>query len=222
MRLQGELAGQVVRRGHLDPAAVRTVAGADISVEGKRGRAAVVLLSYPELEVVEQAVAEAEVTFPYIPGLLAFREVPVLAQAFAQVRGRPDLLLVDGHGYSHFRRFGIACHLGLLLEVPAIGCAKSRLCGEHGPVGEATGSGVPLMDGGEVIGLVVRTRPGVRPLYVSVGHLLELEEAAEWVLRLCRGRRLPEPTRLADQLAGGRPLVAAAPREEPSQQPSMF
>ncbi|MFQ5880315.1 MAG: deoxyribonuclease V [Dehalococcoidia bacterium] len=221
MRIQGQLARQVVQEGQLDPASVRTVAGADISVAGKRGRAAVVILSYPDLDVVEHAVAEAEVTFPYIPGLLAFREVPILAQAFAQVEAQPGLLVVDGHGYSHFRRFGIACHLGLLLDIPAIGCAKSRLCGEHGPVGDEPDSRAQLVDEGEVIGLLVRTRPGVRPVYASVGHRIALDEAADWVLRLCRGYRLPEPTRLADQLAGGRLAIAAAPKE-PSQQLSLF
>lgn len=221
MRSQRELASQVMREGTLDPSSVRYVAGADISVQGKRGRAAVVVLSYPDLEVAEHAMAEAEVTFPYIPGLLAFREVPILAQAFAQIQGQPDLLVVDGHGYSHFRRFGIACHLGLLLDMPAIGCAKSRLCGEHQPLAEEAGSRTQLWDEGEVIGLVLRSRRCLRPLYVSVGHRLSLDDAADWVLRLCRDHRLPEPTRLADQLAGGRLELATAPKD-PAEQLSLF
>lgn len=202
-RIQGDLAGRIVHGGGLSVEKVRTVAGADISVQGKRARAAVVVLSYPELDVVEQVIAEADVTFPYVPGLLAFREAPILAQAFEQVKRTPDLLLVDGHGYSHFRRFGIACHLGLLLDLPTIGCAKSRLCGEHAPLDEEIGSSASLKDSDEEIGLALRTRRSVRPVYVSVGHRVSLEAAAQWVLRLCRGRRLPEPSYLADRLAGG-------------------
>ncbi len=210
MALQRELAPQVVAQGQ--PQAVRYVAGADLAFVGRnRARAAVVLLSYPELEVVAQTVAEAEVTFPYIPGLLAFREAPALAQAFAQLEPPAHLVLVDGHGLSHPRRFGIACHLGLMLEVPTIGCAKSRLCGLHGPVPEAAGSWAPLQDEGETIGLVVRTKEGSPPVFVSPGHRIGLEEAARWVLALCRGHRLPEPTRLADLLSRGRPLPRTPP-----------
>jgi deoxyribonuclease V len=149
------------------------------------------------------------VTFPYVPGLLSFRETPVLLEPLSRVR-KPDLLLVDGQGFAHPRRFGIACHLGLLLDVPAIGCAKSRLCGEHAEPDWAAGSQAPLRDGGQVIGAVLRTRDGVNPIYVSVGHRIGLAEAAEWVLRCCRGLRLPEPTRLAHQAAGG-PASGGAP-----------
>jgi len=204
---QKRLACQVVLEG--SPQDVRTVAGADISTAGGRGRGAVVVLSYPELQVRESQVVESELAFPYIPGLLAFREVPVLAEAFQRLSVRPDLLLVDGQGLAHQRRFGIACHLGLLLDLPTIGCAKSRLVGEHGPVGEEAGCRVELRDGPEVIGLVVRTRSGVTPVYVSVGHRIGLAEAAEWVLRLCRGYRLPEPARLAHQAAGGQAMAMA-------------
>ena len=211
--VQRELAPLVICRG--GPKAVRRVAGVDISVDrvekrpdGRphgRGTGAVVVLSYPELQVVQVAVAEAPLTFPYVPGLLSFREVPVLREAFRQVRGPIDLLLVDGQGYAHPRRFGIACHLGLLLDVPTIGCAKSRLLGEQrGELGQAAGSRADLVDGGEVIGSVLRTRAGVRPLFVSIGHRIGLAAAEAWVLRCCRGYRLPEPTRLAHQAAGGR------------------
>ena len=207
--IQERLAPLVARSGA--PAEVHAVAGADLHVERSRARAwargAVVLLSYPGLEVVEQATFETEVTFPYVPGLLSFREAPVLLGAFRRLKGKPDLLLVDGQGYAHPRRFGLACHLGLLLDVPTIGCAKSRLIGEHGPLGSAAGSRVDLTDGGDVIGSVLRTRDGVNPVFVSVGHRIGLDEAAEWVLRCCRGYRLPEPTRLAHQAAGGRPLL---------------
>ncbi len=225
--VQKRLAAQVVLQG--TPQDVRTVAGADISIPGGRGsqggrrfgRGAVVLLSYPEMQVLEHHVVETELTFPYIPGLLAFREVPVLAEAFQRLTCRPDLLLVDGQGLAHPRRFGIACHLGLLLDLPTIGCAKSRLVGEHAAVEEEVGSRAELRDGPEVLGLVLRTRAGVTPVYVSVGHRIGLDEAADWVLRLCRGYRLPEPARLAHQAAGG--LAMAARAAQPAdEQLSMF
>ena len=218
MDTQRRLASQVVSSG--DPGEVRTVAGVDISVLAKGGRpdgpgraparGAVVVLSYPGLELLEQAVVEAEVTFPYVPGLLSFREVPVLLEPLSRVR-KPDLLMVDGQGLAHPRRFGIACHLGLLLDVPTIGCAKSRLCGEHGEPDRTAGSQSELRDGGQVIGAVLRTRDGVNPLYVSIGHRIGLSEAVEWVLRCCRGLRLPEPTRLAHQAAGGQVGALARP-----------
>jgi deoxyribonuclease V len=204
--IQRRLASEVIVGGA--PRDVRVVAGADISVGGGRGRGAVVLLSYPELMLLEEQVVEAELAFPYVPGLLAFREVPVLAEAFRRLSRRPDLLLVDGQGLAHPRRLGIACHLGLLLDLPTVGCAKSRLVGEHGPLGEEAGSRTELRDGPDVIGLVLRTRARVRPVYVSVGHRIGLNEAAEWVLRLCRGFRLPQPARLAHQAAGDRAVVS--------------
>ncbi len=218
MAIQRHLASQVVRKG--DPKDVRRIAGVDISVDAKRGRGigAVVVLSYPELAVVEVAVEEAPLTFPYVPGLLSFRETPVLREAFRRLAGPIDLLLVDGQGLAHPRRFGIACHLGLLLDVPAIGCAKSRLCGEHPDWSgdEAAGSRADLLDGGEVIGSVLRTRAGVNPLFISIGHRIGLAEAEAWVLRCCRGYRLPEPTRLAHQAAGGRaPAVTVPADSEP-------
>ena len=217
MHLQRELARRVVVAE--GPSQVRYVAGADLAFLGSgrvggTARAAVVLLSYPELELVAQVVEEAPVTFPYIPGLLAFREAPALARAFARLEPAADLVLVDGHGLSHPRRFGIACHLGLLLEVPTIGCAKSRLVGEHGPVPDEAGAWTELWHEGEAVGLVVRTRAGAQPLYVSPGHRIGLEEAARWTLALCRGQRLPEPARLADLLSKGRlaPPAAQQPR----------
>ncbi len=206
--IQRRLAAQVVREG--GPQDVRRVAGVDCAIDKARGRGigAVVVLSYPELEVVEVAVEEAPLTFPYIPGLLSFREAPVLAAAFARIAGPIDLLLVDGQGLAHPRRFGLACHLGLLLDLPAIGCAKSRLTGEHATPGEAVGSRADLIDSGkdkgELIGGVLRTRAGVKPLFVSLGHRIGLAQAEAWVLRCGGGYRLPQPTRLADQAAGGR------------------
>ncbi|MGB2694206.1 MAG: deoxyribonuclease V [Dehalococcoidia bacterium] len=209
--IQRELASQVVRRGRLR--GVRRIAGVDCSVDrrAQRGTGAVVVLSYPERELVEVAVEEAPLTFPYVPGLLSFREVPILRAAFERVAGPIDLLLVDGQGYAHPRRFGLACHLGLLLDVPAIGVAKSRLCGEHSDLSgeDAVGSRADLVDKGEVIGSVLRTRAGVKPLFVSVGHRLSLDEAEAWVLRSGRGYRLPEPTRIADHAAGGRVFTTA-------------
>ncbi len=222
MAIQRRLASQVVTAG--EPTDVRRIAGVDIAVDKARGvgTGAVVVLSYPELAVAEVAVEEAPLTFPYVPGLLSFRETPVLAAAFERLAGPIDLLLVDGQGLAHPRRFGLACHLGLLLDVPAIGCAKSRLLGAHAPPGEAgpkdnrpgaPGSRADLVDNGEVIGSVLRTRDGVNPLFVSIGHRIGLAEAEAWVLRCCRGYRLPEPTRLAHQAAAGRiPAVAAAER----------
>ncbi len=233
--IQARLAPKVIAEG--DPkdslpasGRVRYVAGADIAlgkpalsgVEGSNGRpdgrpsgrGAVVLLSYPDLRLVEHHLVEEPLAFPYVPGLLAFREVPLLARAFEKLERAPDLLLVDGHGLSHPRRFGIACHLGLLLDVPTIGVAKSRLVGQHGEPPPEVGGRSELRDGPDLIGLVLRTRDGVSPVYVSVGHRIGLQQAAEWVLRVCRGYRLPEPTRLADQLSKGR-RFQEAPRQPP-------
>ena len=207
--LQKELAPRVVREG--DPGDVRLVAAADLAFVDRRwprqptrGRAAVVLMRYPELDVIEEQVVEGEVSFPYVPGLLSFREAPLLAEAFERLRGAPDLLLIDGQGYAHPRRFGIASHLGLMANLPTIGCAKSRLCGEHAEPGPRRGSKAELRDGGEVIGAVLRTRAGVKPLYISVGHKIGLEAAVQWALRLAPRFRLPEPIRVADALSKGR------------------
>jgi deoxyribonuclease V len=190
---------------------VHLVAAADIAfIERTRGwaggvaRAAVVLMSYPELALVEHHVIEAPVSFPYVPGLLSFREVPALSLAFERLSHEPDLLLVDGQGIAHPRRLGIAAHVGLLAGIPTIGCAKSRLCGEAAELAPERGSVSELTDGGETIGLVVRTKDRVKPLYISVGHLIGLREAAAWVLRLAPRHRLPEPIRLADLLSKGR------------------
>ncbi|HEY5639677.1 MAG TPA: deoxyribonuclease V [Dehalococcoidia bacterium] len=206
--LQKELAPRVIRAG--DPGDVRLIAAADLAFVDRRwprqptrGRAAVVLMRYPELEVVEEQVVEGDVSFPYIPGLLSFREAPLLAQALERLDEAPDLLLIDGQGYAHPRRFGIASHIGLMAGLPTIGCAKSRLCGEHAEPAQPRGAGVELRDGGEVIGTVLRTRSAVKPLYVSVGHMIGLEAAAEWVLRLAPRFRLPEPIRVADALSKG-------------------
>ena len=206
--LQKQLAPQVVLEGDPAEAGVHTVAGCDLAFldRGRKAalaRAAVVLLSYPDLQPIEQRVVVSPVTFPYVPGLLAFREAPCLLRAFERLERVPDLLLVDGNGYAHPRRFGIACHLGILLDIPTIGCAKSRLIGRHDEPSPAAGSRAELCDGDELIGAVLRTRERVRPLYLSPGHRIGFGSAVEWVMRLSRGYRLPEPTRQADRLAGG-------------------
>ncbi|MBN1162029.1 MAG: deoxyribonuclease V [Dehalococcoidales bacterium] len=201
--IQLELAGEVSRVSNI--ATPRFIAGVDASVNRwtKTGTGAVVVLSYPSLEIVEIKVVTDRINFPYVPGLLSFREIPLLLKAFEKIEHVPDLVLVDGQGFAHPRRIGLASHLGLWLGIPTIGCAKSRLCGEHEvPLAEA-GSSVQLIDNGEVIGAVLRTRTGVKPLYISVGHMIDLPSAVYWVMNCCRGYRLPEPTRLAHQAAGG-------------------
>ena len=201
--LQQELRGRV--REEVLSTPVR-VAGVDVSVRGQTARAAVVILSFPDLEPLEAAAAEQPLTFPYVPGLLAFREGPAVLTALEKVRTRPDVLIFDAQGLAHPRRMGLATHLGVLLDLPSVGCAKSRLCGDHEEPPQKRGSWVPLWDGGEVIGAVVRTRVGVRPVYVSVGHRTDLESAVELVLSCCSRYRLPEPTRWAHRVAGGESL----------------
>jgi len=202
--LQRELASRVVRHGEPGEAETRFVAGCDVAFDKSRDRAfaAVVVLAFPSLDVAERVVATSPIAFPYVPGLLSFRETPALLDAFERVRHVPDLVMVDGHGYAHPRRFGLACHLGLLLDTPTIGVAKSRLIGEASEPDAARGSRADLRDADEVIGSLLRTRDGVRPVYVSIGHRISLAAAEAWVLRCTRGYRLPEPTRLADRLAG--------------------
>jgi deoxyribonuclease V len=205
--LQRQLAGQVVREDRFGE--IRTVAGVDLgfpkTTDGKElGRAAVVVLSWPSLDLVEERVVEQPVTFPYIPGLLSFREAPVGLAAIGSLEHRPDLLLVDGHGLAHPRRFGIACHLGLLLDLPTIGCAKSILVGHAEEPGPNPGDWSPLVHRGETIGATLRTRPKTKPIYVSIGHRVSLASAIALVAQCGRGYRLPEPTRLADRIASRR------------------
>jgi deoxyribonuclease V len=199
--LQRELAGRVLLADCL-PRPLRTVAGVDVSYEkhGDLFFAAVVVLSFPELEPMEEAFAVGRVTFPYIPGLLSFRELPVVLDAFRNLRTVPDAVLVDGQGIAHPRRLGIASHLGLWLELATVGCAKSRLCGEHPPPGDRRGDQVPLTLDGERIGTVLTTRDRVKPLFVSPGHKTDIAAAAELTLDCTRRYRMPEPTRLAHLL----------------------
>ena len=208
--LQRELAARV----RIEPLAgpVRTVAGVDCAVIGRAGRwrtkadqsstagqiiAAAVLLDAETLDVLSVAHCTQRLRFPYVPGLLSFREAPAVIEAVGRLGGPPGLLMCDGQGIAHPRGLGLACHVGLWLDVPAIGVAKSRLCGEHRPVAAGRGSRTPLTHEGKAIGAVVRTRDNVKPLFISAGHRVTLDDAVAWTLRCGRGYRLPEPTRQA-------------------------
>jgi len=201
--IQLKLAARVSRVGEV--ATPRFIAGVDISASKAQEMAtgAVVVLSYPELRLVETKIVNEKINFPYIPGLLSFRESPLVLAACEKLTVTPDLILVDGQGVAHPRRMGLASHLGLFLDTPTIGCAKSRLCGNHKMPGVEPGSHAELVDNGEVIGAVLRTKLGANPVYVSVGHKVDLQTAIHWVLECCRGYRIPEPTRLAHLAAGG-------------------
>jgi deoxyribonuclease V len=195
--LQRELACRVEMRTPLTK--VELIAGADVSYARFSSifYAGIVVLRADDMSIVESQGVVRRVKFPYVPGLLSFRESPVLLEAFDLLKTRPDVLMMDGQGFAHPRRFGIACHLGLWLDLPTIGCAKSLLIGEPKEPKPKAGSVAPLLDKGDVIGKVVRTRTGVKPVYVSVGHRVDLASAVRIVLKSCRGRRIPEPTRQA-------------------------
>lgn len=187
--------------------APRLAAGADVAFDRTRNLAfaAVIVIDLDTLETVESATATREIDFPYVPGYLSFRELPVLLDAFAQLETPAELCVIDGHGYAHPRRMGLACHAGLELNLPTLGCAKSILCGKVDPPAEGRGATSPMRDAttGEEIGRALRTRTGVRPVYLSVGHLMDLDTATEFILRLTpNGRfRFPETTRRSDRLA---------------------
>ena len=201
--LQQELRARLILEDQLEP--VRRVAGVDVGFEasGTITRAAVAVLRYPELNMLETAIARRPTTFPYVPGLLSFRELPAVLEALEQLQEPPDLLLCDGQGIAHPRRMGIASHLGLLVDLPAIGVAKTRLCGMHEEPPNQRGAWTPLRAGNEIIGAVLRTRPGVNPLYISPGHRISLATAVEFVMACCTRYRLPETTRHAHRLASG-------------------
>ena len=184
---------------------IKTVAGVDVGFEDNNTitRAAIAVLDFNTLEVVETAIARRPTTFPYVPGLLSFREVPCVLEAMLKLSAEPDLLLCDGQGIAHPRRFGIAAHLGLLLDIPAVGVGKSRLTGTHETVPLEKGSSVPLMDKGEQIGVVLRTRTNVSPLYISPGHRVSVDTAYQLVMHCVTKYRLPETTRHAHRLASG-------------------
>jgi deoxyribonuclease V len=200
-RLQGELAPRVTAGPPLDLSRVQYVAGADVSTQGDRGYATVAVLSFPELSVIEVRGFEAPLTFPYVPGLLAFREIPPLAEALRVVESTVDAVIFDAQGLAHPRGLGLASHLGLFLDVPTVGCAKSRLVGEHEEPGLEKGSAVDLIYRGKVVGRVVRTRKNVSPVYVSVGNRIDLDSAVDLVLACCTRYRLPETTRQAHDAA---------------------
>jgi deoxyribonuclease V len=198
---QRELAGEIVLEDRFDE--IRFVAGVDMAINENNGmaRAAVVLFSFPDLVVLEKHVYEEPLRMDYIPGLLSFREMPSLLGALAQLKQQPDLVMADGQGIAHPRRLGIAAHLGLWIDKPSIGCAKSILVGTHEPVGEAVGDWSPLIYKHDVIGAVLRTRIKVKPMYISQGHKISLESSIKYVLACGRGYRLPETTRQADKLS---------------------
>lgn len=200
--LQKELRGQIVSDRSLDLDSIGLVAGVDVSVKNDRSQAAVVVATYPDFRVVETVRAQQPTPFPYIPGLLSFREGPVLEEAFARLATEPDVFLFDGMGIAHPRRCGIACHLGLWLERPTVGCGKTLLSGRYRDLGDEKGSAAPLVHRGETIGVALRTRAGTNPMFISPGHLADIASAAELVLRCAPKYRLPEPIRLAHQAAG--------------------
>ncbi len=200
--LQRRLRSEIVTDRAIDLGAVRLVAGVDVSVKNERSRAAVVVVTFPGFLLVETAVAERPTPFPYIPGLLSFREGPVLEEAFGRLRAEPDVFLFDGMGTAHPRRIGIASHMGLWLQRPTIGVGKTRLVGTNAPLSEEKGAHVPLIDRGETIGAVVRTRTAKHPLFISPGHLADIPSAVELVLACSPKYRLPEPIRLAHKTAG--------------------
>ncbi|MEP0546631.1 MAG: deoxyribonuclease V [Rhodothermales bacterium] len=197
--LQRDLAERV--RFEPLPSDIETVAGVDVSVRDDRVRAAIAVLALPDLEVVDHATWEGPVAFPYVPGLLSFREMPAILPALDQLASVPDVFILDAHGYAHPRRFGLACHLGVLLDKPAFGVAKSRLVGSYDEPGTAKGERSPLVHRDEVIGSVVRTRANVKPVFVSVGHRATLDDAVALTLRLATRYKLPMPTHLAHRLS---------------------
>jgi len=201
VELQKRLARQVLLRPL--PGKFSVLGAADIGYvkASRRQIAVVVTYRWPELELLETAHAVAPETFPYIPGLLSFREIPALLQAHEKLSQKPEVFLCDGQGIAHPRRLGLASHLGLCLSIPSVGCAKSRLCGEHEPLGESKGSRVPLVHRGEAVGWVYRSRNSVKPLYISPGHLADLESSCRLVEACLRRYRLPEPLREAHNAA---------------------
>lgn len=207
--LQRQLAGSIDVKQPLKKC--KLIAGADCSYNrfSPTLYAAVVVLSTEDWSIVETQGVVSTASFPYVPGLLSFREVPIVLEAFAKLQSKPDAVMCDGQGFAHPRRFGLACHLGLWLQLPTFGCAKSRLIGAHDEPGPDVGATAALRDKGKIIGTVVRTRDGVKPLFVSAGHRIDLKSAVQWTLRSARGYRVPEPTRQA-HLAVNRMRMADA------------
>jgi len=211
IEIQRRLRQKLIKENYVSH--VVAVAGVDVGVKGGIAKAAVVVLEYPSLAPLEQALATLPVEMPYIPGLLAFREGPAILRALESLEREPDLFILDGQGIAHPRRMGIATHIGIIIDKPTIGCAKSRLTGTHSDPKPEAGSYTYLYDRGEIIGAVLRTRNNVSPVYVSIGHKVDLETAIHYVLSCCRGLRLPETTRLAHKVAAGERLITKAPRQ---------
>lgn len=204
---QSEKAQLIIRHDQLGFSQPTWIAGADVGFEqeGTITRAAIAILRYPSLELVEYQIARVPTSLPYIPGLLSFRECPALVAAWQQLIIKPQLVFVDGQGIAHPRRLGVASHFGLLVDVPTIGVAKNRLCGKFQPLSDRVGDLASLMDGEEQIGWVWNSKARCKPLYISIGHRISQETALSWVERCMRGYRLPEPTRWADAIASRRP-----------------
>ena len=201
-QLQNELRSRVVQNDQFEK--IQTVAGVDIGLKDNKALASVVVLNFSDLQVVDGVIAESRVTFPYIPGLLSFREIPPLLAAFTHLNTVPDLVIVDGQGIAHPRRFGLASHLGLILNIPTIGCAKSKLCGNYKEPDTERGAYTHLYEKDEIIGVALRTRANVSVVYVSIGHKVSLDSARELTLASCKGYRLPETTRYAHKAATGK------------------
>lgn len=203
--LQRQLSSRIIREAP-EGFSPRLVAGTDLSPPDAQGQAtaAAVVLSLPGLEIKEVKVARGRPGFPYVPGLLSFRETPLIVAALERLRLEPDILILDGQGILHPRRFGIASHVGLLMDKPAIGCAKSLLLGKHTTAPDIPGSYSKVVDDGEIIGAAVWTKRGANPVYVSIGHMIDLASAIQLCLACCKGYRVPEPTRLAHLAAAGR------------------
>ncbi|CAB1274407.1 deoxyribonuclease V [Candidatus Nitrosacidococcus tergens] len=201
---QQRLSDQVIREDCFKEIGI--VAGVDVGFEeqGKITRAAAVTLSLNDLKVIEEVVIRQPTQLPYMPGFLSFRECPAILIALARLNKTPDLIFCDGHGIAHPRRFGNACHVGVETNIPSIGVGKSRLIGKHDPVPDTVGSWVPLIDKNETIGVVLRTKVGVRPIFISIGHKISLQTAIKYTTACVIRYRLPEPTRLADKLASNR------------------
>ncbi|CAI2020661.1 deoxyribonuclease V [Serratia fonticola] len=210
-------AGEVIRHDDFlqDPPVF--IAGADVGFEqeGAVTRAAIAILRYPSLELVEYQIARISTTMPYIPGFLSFREYPALIAAWEQLQQKPDLIFVDGHGISHPRRLGVASHFGLLVNVPTIGVAKKRLCGKFSPLDTTVGSLAALEDKGEQLGWVWRSKERCNPLFIAAGHRVSTDSALAWVQRCMAGYRLPEPTRWADAIASRRPAFVRWLQQHP-------
>jgi deoxyribonuclease V len=200
--LQQRLRGDVIADRPLDLTTIKTVAGVDVSVKNNVSQAAVTVLTFPDFKPVETSLAQRPTTFPYVPGLLSFREGEVLVEAFAKLSHVPDVFMFDGSGYLHPRRIGIACHMGLWLGVPTIANAKNRLCGVHDEVGPAHGDWQPVIHKDEVIGAALRTKVNCKPVFVSAGHLSDLPGAIALVMASITKYRLPEPVRAAHNAAG--------------------